>query len=358
MIRIHPVVAVPLTAINGTNKTSGSTFIAREGGAPTGCCSEHCGIPLLRWLFPVIVLLAGLYPTMQANAHEIRPGLLDIKERDTGWFDVTWKVPVRGEQVLPVLPILPDSLELLGTSTVQNIPGAQIQCATYKSNGEPLTGKTIVIDGLSALQTDVLLAIEFNDGVRHSTILRPGSPKFTIPLKASKSEVAVSYWRMGVVHILEGIDHLLFVLALLLIVAGIGPLVKAVTAFTVAHSITLALATLGMVHVPSKPTEAIIAFSIMFLATEIIHKHDGRVVHHVQGALTSAAQAKVAGLCERYVREWLAYNAASNRTQRTGGRCLLTVCQESPWSSLTQRDPVVLPKASRSPSLAMSRAWR
>jgi hydrogenase/urease accessory protein HupE len=212
-----------------------------------------------------------------ANAHEIRPGLLDIKERDNGWFDVTWKVPVRGEQVLPVLPILPDSLELLGTPIVQDIPGARIQRATYRSNGEPLTGKTIVIDGLSALQTDVLLAIEFNDGVRHSAILRPGSPTFTVPLKASKGDVAVSYWRMGVVHILEGIDHLLFVLALLLIVSGIGPLVKAVTAFTVAHSITLALATLGMVNVPPKPTEAIIALSIVFLATEIVHKRNGQI---------------------------------------------------------------------------------
>ena len=229
--------------------------------------------PLLRAFMAVLLLL----PLQHANAHEIRPGLLDIKERDTGWFDITWKVPVRGEKVLPVLPILPDSLELLGSPTVQDIPGAQIQHATYKSNGEPLTGKTIVIDGLSALQTDVLLAIEFNDGVRHSTILRPGSPRFTIPLKASKWDVAVSYWRMGVVHILEGIDHLLFVLALLLIVSGIGSLVKAVTALTVAHSITLALATLGMVHVSPKPTEAIIALSIVFLATEIIHKRDGRV---------------------------------------------------------------------------------
>jgi hydrogenase/urease accessory protein HupE len=223
------------------------------------------------------MMLAGLSVLAPAHAHEIRPGLLNIKERDTGWFDVTWKVPMRGDRVLAVLPILPDNLELLGSPTVQEIPGARIQRATYKSNGEPLTGKTIVIDGLSALQTDVLLAIEFKDGVRHSAILRPGAPEFTIPLKESKWQVAVSYWRMGVVHILEGIDHLLFVLALLLIVSGIGPLVKAVTAFTVAHSITLALATLGMVHVPPKPTEAIIALSIVFLATEIVHKRDGRV---------------------------------------------------------------------------------
>jgi len=133
------------------------------------------------------------------------------------------------------------------------------------------------LDGLSAMQTDVLLHIELKDGITHSAILRPGSPQFTIPMKASKLEVAVSYWRMGVIHILEGIDHLLFVLALLLVVSGFMPLLKAVTAFTVAHSITLALATLGFVHVPSKPTEAIIALSIVFLAAEIIHKRNGQV---------------------------------------------------------------------------------
>ena len=247
------------------------------GAASAAIFSRSTHQSRLKPLLQAFIAVLLLCPMLQVHAHEIRPGLLDIKERDSGWFDVTWKVPVRGEQILPVLPILPDSLELLGTPTVKDIPGARIERATYKSNGAPLTGKTIIIDGLSALQTDVLLAIEFNDGVRHSAILRPGSPKFTIPLKASKWEVAVSYWHMGVVHILEGIDHLLFVLALLLIVSGFKPLLLAVTAFTVAHSITLALATLGMVHVPPKPTEAIIALSIVFLATEIVHKRNGHV---------------------------------------------------------------------------------
>jgi hypothetical protein len=127
------------------------------------------------------------------------------------------------------------------------------------------------------VQTDVLLLIQLQDGTQHSAILRPGSPEFTIPLEASKLEIAGDYWRMGTIHILEGVDHLLFVLALLLIVSGLGSLVKAVTAFTVAHSITLALATLGIVHVPAAPTEAIIALSILFLASEIVHKHNGAI---------------------------------------------------------------------------------
>jgi hypothetical protein len=212
---------------------------------------------------------------MPAHSDEIRPALLDIKEQNTGLFAMTWKVPTRGNRVLALTPQLPGSLELLGSPSVQNIPGARIEHATYKNNGASLTGQRIVIDGLSALQTDVLLLIQLQDGTQHSAILRPASPEFTIPLEASKLEIARDYWRMGTIHILEGVDRLLFVLALLLIVSGLGPLVKAVTAFTVAHSITLALATLGVVHVPAAPTEAIIALSIVFLASEIVHKQHG-----------------------------------------------------------------------------------
>jgi len=230
---------------------------------------------LLQRLFVVVVLM-GLFTAMPVSADEIRPALLDIKEQNTGLFAVTWKVPTRGDRVLAITPQLPNSLELVGSPTVQDVPGARIEHATYKNTGESLTGQTIVIDGLLAVQTDVLLLIQLQDGTQHSAILRPASPEFTIPLEASKLQVAGDYWRMGTIHILEGADHLLFVLALLLIVSGLGPLVKAVTAFTVAHSITLALATLGVVHVPAAPTEAIIALSILFLATEIVHKHNGQ----------------------------------------------------------------------------------
>jgi hypothetical protein len=179
--------------------------------------------------------------------------------------------------VLALTPRLPESLELLGSPSAQDVPGARIEHATYKNTRESLTGQTVAIDGLPALQTDVLLLVQLQDGSQHSAILRPGSPEFTIPLEASKLEVASDYWRMGTIHILEGVDHLLFVLALLLIVTDLGQLLKAVTAFTVAHSMTLAMATLGVIHVPPAPTEAIIALSILFLAAEIVHKHNGQI---------------------------------------------------------------------------------
>ncbi len=224
-----------------------------------------------------IAAVLACLSVMPVNADEIRPALLDIKQQNTGLFAVTWKVPMRGDRVLAIKAQLPDSLELLGTSTVQHVPGARIEHATYKNSAESLTGQSIVIDGLSALQTDVLLLIQLQDGSSHSAILRPASPEFTIPLQASKLKVAGDYWLMGTIHILEGADHLLFVLALMLIVTGFKPLVKAVTAFTVAHSITLALATLDVIHVPSAPTEAIIALSILFLAVEIIHSRQGKI---------------------------------------------------------------------------------
>ena len=223
------------------------------------------------------LVLTGLYPLMPASADEIRPALLDIKEKSTGLFAVTWKVPTRGGRALAITPEIPESLELLGSRIMQDMAASRIERATYKNNKDSLTGQTIRIEGLSALQTDVLLLVQLQDGTEHSAILRPASPSFTIPLQASKLKIAGDYWRMGTIHILEGVDHLLFVLALMLIVQGVGPLLKAVTAFTVAHSITLALATLDVVQMPAAPTEAIISLSIVFLATEIVHARNGQI---------------------------------------------------------------------------------
>src|SRR6185436_2163723 len=93
--------------------------------------------------------------------------------------------------------------------------------------------------------------------------------------RPSALEVVRTYLTLGVEHILLGIDHLLFVLALLLIVKGVRRLVATVTAFTVAHSITLGAATLGFVHVPSAPVEAVIALSILFLASELARRRAG-----------------------------------------------------------------------------------
>jgi hydrogenase/urease accessory protein HupE len=209
-----------------------------------------------------------------SNAHEIRPALLEIKERSPGLYDVTWKVPTKGNQVLAVSPILPESFNPVGLPSNYSIPGAFIEQTTFKTD-KPLPGESILIEGLSGVQIDVLLQIDLLDGSHYSAIIRPTAPTYQIPLIETKSEVAFSYWRMGLYHILEGIDHLLFLLALVFFISGFRNLLWAVTAFTVAHSITLAFATLGVLYVPSAPTEAVISLSIVFLAVEIIRKHSG-----------------------------------------------------------------------------------
>ena len=224
------------------------------------------------------LVLAALVPSSTTRAHEIRPALLDIRETGPGIFEVTWKLPGKGDRALGLEPILPENLTAVAPPTVRRVPAAWVQRATYKSDGTPIVGRIISIDGLSGVQTDVLLRIELLDGSTHSAILRPNSPTFEIPARESKKEVALATYRMGIVHILEGYDHLLFLLALMLIVTGFWRLVKTITAFTVAHSITLALATLGVVNFPTAPTEAVIALSIVFLAAEVIRKRQGEVV--------------------------------------------------------------------------------
>ncbi|MGI9509059.1 MAG: HupE/UreJ family protein [Geminicoccaceae bacterium] len=227
---------------------------------------------VLTLILAIASLLGGM---VGASAHEIRPALLEIEERQPGLFDVVWKVPVRGDAIPDIQPVFPAFMEQIGRTTTEMLPGTKLERSTYNANGKPIVGETLRIDRLSTMQIDVLVRLSLADGSTHSTILRPDTPSFLVPVKASKSEVAWSYWRMGMVHILEGVDHLLFVLALLILITNFWNLLKTVTAFTVAHSLTLALASLGMVNVPPAPTEAIIALSIVFLAAEILRKYAG-----------------------------------------------------------------------------------
>jgi hydrogenase/urease accessory protein HupE len=140
---------------------------------------------------------------------------------------------------------------------------------------ESLAGQELRIDGLSNTMTDALVRIEFADGREWIERLTPGTPGAIIPAGQSGWMVVVTYLKLGVEHILLGVDHLLFVLALILIAPNLRELIKAITAFTAAHSITLAAATLGFVHVPPKPVEATIALSIAFVALEIVRAREG-----------------------------------------------------------------------------------
>jgi hypothetical protein len=237
---------------------------------------KHGGLKYWRKLV-ACALLVLLTSPIDLLADEFRPALLEVTEREGGWVDVTWKVPMLGDRVLSLTPVLPEFLEPVGPGSGRSVPGAWVVYGSYRTGDKPLTGATLTIDGLAAVPTDVVVRVGLLDGTQHSAILRGGNDSFTIPEQATRLELAVSYWRMGTIHILEGFDHLLFLLTLLLIVAGIWPLLKTVTAFTVAHSLTLGLATLGVVHVPQAPTEAVISLSIVLLAVEVVRKYAGEL---------------------------------------------------------------------------------
>lgn len=227
-------------------------------------------------LLVAFLLLIGLGATAKLHAHESRPALLNIVEQKPGWFDVTWKVPVLPGYEVDLEPILPDSLVPYGPPAKREIPGAKIQQSTYQAREGALSGESIFIKGLSATQVDVMVRINFADGTSQSAILRPKSPSFKVPERGNRAEIAWVYMRLGFEHILQGVDHLLFVLGLLLIVKSRMMLIKTITAFTIAHSITLAIATLGYASAPGMPLNAAIALSILFLGPEIVRVWRGQ----------------------------------------------------------------------------------
>ncbi|NOQ47195.1 MAG: HupE/UreJ family protein [Desulfobulbaceae bacterium] len=231
-----------------------------------------------RIILTLMILFAtgwGSLPNVQA--HESRPAVLNIIEQKPGWFEVTWKVPLLAEDQVDIRPVFPESMAAYGPPANHNVPGAMVEYSTYQAEGDALSGKTITIDGLSTTQIDVMVRINLADGTSYSTILRPASPSYVIPSPGTRAEIAWVYLRLGIEHILQGVDHLLFVLGLLLIVGSRkGMLFKTITAFTIAHSITLGIATLGYASAPGPPLNAAIALSILFLGPEIVRVWRGR----------------------------------------------------------------------------------
>jgi len=210
-------------------------------------------------------------------AHEVRPAYLELRQTGTETYDVLWKVPGSGESLrLGLYVELPDGSTNITEPRASMVNNAYSERWTVKRPGG-LTGGTIHIAGLSATMTDVLVRLQRLDGTTQVTRLTPSAPSFIVEAAPQSTQVAMTYLKLGVEHILGGIDHLLFVLALLILVNGTRRLIATVTAFTVAHSLTLAGATLGLVHVPGKPVEAAIALSIVFVASEIIHSRQGRI---------------------------------------------------------------------------------
>jgi hydrogenase/urease accessory protein HupE len=204
-------------------------------------------------------------------AHELRPSFLEITQIGADTYDVRFKVPARGDMRLGLYVRLPDACTNTAPPRTEGVGSAFVERLSVNCPGG-LAGHQVAIDGLAGTFTDVVVRVESSDGAVQATRLTPDQPSFTVAATPTWLDTARTYFLLGVEHILLGIDHLLFVLALLLLVRNTWMLVKVITAFTVAHSITLAAAALGWAQVPQAPVEAVIALSIMFVAAEILRR--------------------------------------------------------------------------------------
>jgi hydrogenase/urease accessory protein HupE len=217
------------------------------------------------------LVLAGVCP---APAHELRPGFLELRETGAETYSFLWKKPSGGEVELQMAPAAPEGCRFAAPDRQPLSPGSVIVRGTLTCAGG-LAGKAIAITGLEATVTDVLVRVHHADGRLESHLLRPTTPSVTLGAVTTATQRALGYLQLGVQHILLGVDHLLFVLGLLLIVSDRLTLVKTITSFTLAHSITLAVATLGYASAPLPPLNAAIALSILFLGPEIVRTWRG-----------------------------------------------------------------------------------
>lgn len=206
--------------------------------------------------------------------HEMRPAYLELTQTGADTYDVFWKVPAVSDNMrLSLYVQLPETCSNLAPPSAFFANGAYTEQWSANCAGG-LGGSTIRIDGLSATLTDVLVRVERIDGSEQVTRLAFSSPSFIVEATPHRLEVARTYLLLGIEHILTGVDHLLFVSGLLLLVTSFRRLLVTVSAFTLSHTVTLTLATLGFVHVPPAPVEAVIALSILFVAYEILRKEN------------------------------------------------------------------------------------
>jgi hypothetical protein len=210
-----------------------------------------------------------------AGAHETRPAYLELKEAAPGQYNVLWRTPVLSGMRLPVALKLPDGVRNLAEPSVQELTDSLLERRAIDAGPGGLAGKRIEFPGLQLTITDVLVRVERLDGMTATELVRPQRPWFELAAPRGTLAATGVFLAQGIEHILLGVDHLLFVLGLLAIVRTPWMLVKTITAFTVAHSITLAIATLGYASVPAGPLEAAIALSILFLGPEIVRAWRG-----------------------------------------------------------------------------------
>jgi hydrogenase/urease accessory protein HupE len=213
----------------------------------------------------IVVLLAALG---ESSAHEVRPAYLELRQTSAETFSMLWKVPGLGDELRLALYVnLPSDATTLEAAHSTFVNNAFIERWTI-TRKKGLAGARIGVSGLDATMTDALVRVQRLDGTVQVARLTPAAPTFVVEAAPTATEIGTTYLKFGVEHILTGYDHLLFLLALIVVVSTVHRAVATVTAFTIAHSITLAGAALGAVHLPQPPVEAAIALSIVFVAAE------------------------------------------------------------------------------------------
>lgn len=223
----------------------------------------------------IALIVAGCGFASGVLADESRPAFLQLTVEESEQVTTVFKVPAIGDRRFGLYPSLPENCVAIDSPVAFFADNAYTERASFRCDGG-LTGETVGIDGLASTMTDVLARVERPDGTTQVARLTPSSPTFVVAATPDMVTVASTYLKFGFAHILSGNDHLLFVLALLILVTSTRTLIWTITAFTVAHSITLAAAALGFVEFPQAPVEAVIALSIVFVASEIIHASYGR----------------------------------------------------------------------------------
>lgn len=204
-----------------------------------------------------------------AQAHRFAPTLLQLTELESGDYNVVWKTPAQRNSPVPLAPVWPEGCQVLSTSATQPegtglVTTVQLGCAG--DSGARMVGRSLAVDGLADNQASVMLMLNLQDGRQYQQVLTAEQPSFTVPEAPGAVRVMGEYSVLGMDHIWRGLDHLLFVFGLLLLVGGGKRLLWTITAFTVGHSITLSMVTLGFFNYPVALVEFTIALSIFWLA--------------------------------------------------------------------------------------------
>ncbi|MBY0279718.1 HupE/UreJ family protein [Candidatus Binatia bacterium] len=208
------------------------------------------------------------------QAHPLAPSLLELRESGGGRFAVRWKTSAFRPTGAHLAPILPDWCTNLGDETSTADPAAIERRFTIDCGERGLHGATLGVRDLDVSRTLALVRVELADGGLVRELLDGARSSMVVPERQSRLDVARQYLELGIEHLLTGIDHLLFVLCLCLLVRERRTLAWTITAFTVGHSVTLTLATLGVVHFPQSVAETAIALSIVLLAAELLRDDD------------------------------------------------------------------------------------